>query len=122
MNHPLLSMNDWAAVMLCQQRLSRPAGLMSQVYQMCSCATQKTLCDTEKRKKKNKKEPVSWSVSWPELVEKPPKVQFGTERGGSGASQLFPITCACYVLSHVPGEGWGGCTPGPPVASPRYYF
>lgn len=59
MNHRLLSMNDWAPVMLCQQRLSRPAGLMSQVYQMCSCATQKTLCDTEKTK--NKKEPVSWS-------------------------------------------------------------
>lgn len=91
-NHRLLSIIDWTPLMLRQFWLRRPAELMSQVHQMCSCATQTTLC--RGRKKKKRAEVVSWWRKSPNS---------GIECGGSVARRLFPITCTCYVLSHVSG-------------------
>lgn len=53
-------MTHWAPLMVCQRWLSPPVELMSQGYQMWGCATQRTLCDS----KKKKKEAFSWSMDW----------------------------------------------------------
>lgn len=106
-NHRLLSIIDWTPLMLRQFWLRRPAELMSQVHQMCSCATQTTLCRGRKKKKKSR---------GGFMVEKKSKFRNGVWRKCRPATVPNHMYLLCIVTC-IRRE-----LRPPPVASTRYYF